>query len=35
MSTIVDVRDYDMGMLKRFQFFYPNTVWINHSSVEI
>ena len=35
MSAIVDVRDYDMGMLKRFQFFYPNTVWINHSSVEI
>ena len=28
-------RDYDMGMLRRFQFFYPNTVWINHSSVEI
>lgn len=35
MATIIDIRDYDLGLLRRFKFFYPNTVWINHSSVEI
>lgn len=32
---IVDIRDYDMGLLRRFQFFYPNTVWVNRASISI
>lgn len=35
MASIVDIRDYDMGMLRRFQFFYPNTVWVNRASIAI
>lgn len=34
-KKIVDIRDYDMGLLRRFQFYYPNTVWVNRANISI
>lgn len=34
-SHLLDIRDYDMAMLYRFQAYFRNTVWSNHANIEL